>query len=331
MNVLVTGVAGLLGTELALLLKREGHGVVGVDNCSRYALLGEEGPRMQLDNLVVLASAGVLISTADLRSSPKVGFQILHLPITHIVHAAAQVCHSRKNDTAEDNISNNIEATFRLLEEARIRKLPFLFISSSKIYGERVDHVQPIHGITEQCPLGDQTHLTFFGATKAAADLLAQQYARQYGMVVGCLRPGCFTGLYALAAEAQNWLPWLVHCAKAEKVFRIFGDGEQTRDLLDSEDLARACLLWCEAPKSGVWNIGGGLGRAVTLNAAVATVSKHLGRQVLTSHHPKRAGDIQRLVLDNTKFTRDYGWSPEVSLEDVFTKALGVEPPPSPI
>ena len=317
MNVLITGVAGLLGTDLALLLHQNGHGVVGVDNGSRYKLLQEEGFRPQQDNFALLKKAGIVVLQADLLDFPGVGFLG---PITHVVHAAAQVCHSRQNDIAEDNITNNIMVTGRLLEEARKRSLPFLFISRDKIYGDKVDTWST--PVTEDCPLGDQTHLTFFGATKMAADLLAQMYARQYGMTVGCLRPGCFTGPYALATEAQNWLPWLIHCAKGETTFRIFGDGTQVRDLLDSKDLAQACMRWCERPTTGVWNIGGGEANVTTLNGAVVAVEYRLKKKIKVEHCPSRQGDIHRLVMDNNRFSCAYSWRPKTSLDSIFTEAL---------
>ena len=320
MNILVTGAAGLLGTELCLLLKAKGHNVIGIDNGSRYGLIGETGPRAQVENFNVLKAAGVEVLDEDLTEF-SAQFLIRDRNITRIIHAAAQVCHSRKDDVALDNVDSNIVATVRLLDDARRidgePSIPFLFISSSKVYGENFDDFVAPNGIDETCPLGDQTHITFFGASKVAADLLAQMYARQYGMTVGCLRPGCFTGSYALATEAQNWFPWLVHCAKNDKVFRIFGDGTQERDLLHSLDLARACLLWCEHPTSGVWNIGGGPERVITVKAAVKWIGK-----VRTEICSRRPGDIQRLVIDSRKFIREYGWRPEISLGSIFESVM---------
>lgn len=328
MNVLVTGAAGCLGSELCLLLRQRGHSVTGIDDLSRYALLGEEGVRPRDANLAALNIAGVkfyALSVTDWCRAPSA------LVFDAVVHAAAQTCHSRKVDVVWDNLDVNLLQTVRLLDWAGDR--PFLFISSAKIYRENFDlpstRLTEVSrgtywyscGVDESCPLGDQTVLTHFGVSKIAADLTCQEYALA-GRTVGVFRPGCFTGARALATEAQNWLPWLVHCARTGTSFRIFGyEGKQIRDLLHASDLADACLKWLERPRSGVWNIGGGPERSISLNDAIALVGglTKLGVQTVTA--PKRPGDIFRLVIDSGRFRRDYGWEPRVSLREIFEEA----------
>ena len=320
MKLLVTGAAGLLGTELCLQARATGHEVVGVDNCSRYTLLGEDGPRPQQQNLDVLKAAGIEVLRQDFRDLDTLA------GIDAIVHSAAQVCHSRKADDPLGDLFTNVIGTVELLENARSSETPFLFISSSKVYGENFDHdfvnLDEGEGVCELCPLGDQTHITFFGASKVAADLFCQQYGRQYEFPVGVFRPGCFTGRWALAAEAQNWLPWLVHCAKTGRPFTMFGDGQQTRDLLHVADLADACLRWCSEPTTDVWNIGGGADCALTLQEAIERVQALVGRKIDIQRAEPRPGDIGRLVIDSRKFEDDYGWTPQKSLDDTFAEAV---------
>ncbi len=315
MRVFVTGAAGLLGTELCLQLRVLGHSVQGVDNLSRYSLLGESGPRDMHANVRALNDAGVDFRISDFRAGWSGS-------VDAVVHAAAQVCHSRKweHDNPFDDLHINVVGTVALLDEARRARIPFLFISSSKVYGEKLnDQVLA----NENTPLGDQTHVTFFGASKASADLFAQMYGKKYGFPVGVFRPGCFTGKYALATEAQNWLPWLVHCARKGKTFNVFGDGRQVRDLLHVSDLARACIEWLDKPCSGVWNLGGGPSRAESLNSSIERVRNMTGWSVLTEHFPPRLGDVRRLVLSNVKFETDYPkWRQQYTLETIFEEAL---------
>ena len=284
---------------------------------SRYALLGESGARAQTANVELLAS---MTGVTFIKNNFQDELQRVH-GCDAVVHAAAQVCHSRKGaaDSPFDDLHTNILGTAHLLEAVRLANVPLLFIGSSKVYGERIDHwPQPTD---ETCPFGDQTHLTFFGASKAAADLLCQMYSRKYGMPVGVLRPGCFTGPTALAAEAQNWLPWLVHCAKAGVTFNLFGDGHQVRDLLHARDLARACTYWLERPRSGVWNIGGGPRNSESLLRSIERVERLMSTTVKIERHPTRAGDIRTLVLNNARFRRDYDWLPRHVLSDIFEEA----------
>lgn len=321
MKVLVTGAAGCLGTELCLLLRSQGHEVVGVDNLSRYSLLGELGMRDQQKNVEVIKTAGVEFIQED--------FALLHLKprpaVDAVVHTAAQVCHSRKGqyDNALDDVGTNVLGTVGLLEHYYRTQTPFLFISSSKVYGENFDKLKGGHtryGISEDCPLGDQTHITFFGASKAAADLFCQMYARKYGFPVGVFRPGCFTSKYALAAEAQNWLPWLMHCAKRGEPFNLYGDGGQSRDLLHAADLAQACAAWVKSPQAGVWNIGG---EAIeTINMAIKRVERMLEKKVNVVRHPPRAGDIYSLRLASGKISNAYGWRQTIFLNDIYQEIM---------
>lgn len=315
MRILITGACGLLGTELALQSRRAGHYVIGLDNLSRYTLLGEVGIRAQGENERVLRAAGVEIRHGDIQA------HALDFDFDAIVHAAAQVCHSRKNDDVWDDYKVNIGGTLRMLEHARLRLTPLLFISSAKLYGENVSEAP----VDESCPIGDQTHITFFGASKAAADLFAQMYSRKYNITVGVLRPGCFTGKYALATEGQNWLPYLVHCVSRGLPFRIYGyGGKQVRDLLHVSDLANACLLWLARPTSGVWNIGGGADRTINLDAAVAWVEERLDRNAVVEYERKRHGDIRTLIMNSDKFIAQYGWRATMSLESIFDEMTEV-------
>ena len=316
-RVLVTGAAGLLGVELCLALRARGTSVLGVDNLSRYALLGETGPRNQRLNVDELLRAGVDFEQTDFKKVSVNG----KFKIDAVVHAAAQVCHSRKGDHDDpfDDLQTNVVGTVQLLDDAVSSGIPFLFIGSSKVYGENFDRYARAGGIDESCPLGDQTHLTFFGASKAAADLFCQMYARKNEKVpVGIFRPGCFTGKRALATEAQNWVPWLIHCAKTGKTFNVFGDGEQVRDMLHVSDLTNACVRWLDAPRSDVWNLGGSKDSIESINTAITRVERLTGRQVLRSHQAPRAGDIRRLVLNSSKFAGGYNWNQSVPLAAIY-------------
>lgn len=327
MKLLITGACGLLGTELSLQARAMSHDVVGVDNGSRYTLLGEQGIRAQEDNWRMLANAGVELHARSIETLDVAAIR----NVDAVVHAAAQVCHSRKgiHDNPWDDYSINIGGTLKLLELARLHKVPFLFISSSKLYGENFDK-EPWRsapgGVDEHCPIGDQTHITFFGASKAAADLFCQMYAQKYGLTVGILRPGCFTGPFSLATEAQNWAPYLIHCALRRKRFTLFGyEGKQVRDLLHVDDLADACLSWLSRPQTGVWNIGGGPENTISLRAAITTVEQLTGRAVDVRFGERRPGDIFRLVLDSGKFASAYGWRPHHDVQSIFEELVEAE------
>lgn len=322
-KVLVTGGAGLLGTELCLLLRQEGYDVVAVDNLSRYALLGERGIRDENLNAKILKDLNVEFIQSDFRSA-----RLDRIRPDAVVHAAAQVCHSRKGtfDNWQQDYQINVEGTLDLLEQCRALDIPMLFISSAKVYGENLK--RPGREYDEKTPLGDQTHLTFFGASKVAADLACQMFHQKFetsNFKVGVFRPGCFTGPWALATEAQNWLPWFAHRIKHDLPITVFGVVSNVRDILHVSDLAEACLAWLQDPKGGVWNLGGGLKNSVTVMEAIRRMVGMTSKDSFPAlrFDPARPGDIEYLVLSNKKFNSDFELDiPYVPLDKIFEELM---------
>ena len=312
--IVVTGACGLLGTELCLLLRSHGYAVVGVDDLSRYKLIGEEGTRRLEANAKEIETAGVNFFRMDVRLFVEQRY--MPADTAAIVHTAAQVCHSRRVDAPWDNIEVNYLQTNLILNDARARNVSFLFNGSTKVLA----HSE--WPLNDDSPLGDRTPMTFFGATKMAADVLAQQYGYTYGMTVGVMRPGCFTGARALATEGQNWLPWLVHCNLTGRPFNLFGDGSQVRDVMHVGDLADACLRWIEKPKAGVWAMGARTKNSISVNEAIELVEKLTGKKTKVMAHPSRPGDMQYLVVGGERFSHDYGWQPTKCLDAIVDELV---------
>jgi len=108
-------------------------------------------------------------------------------------------------------------------------------------------------------PIDNCLH-SLFGASKAAADLLSQEYGRYFQMPVGIFRGGCLTGPQHAAVELHGYLAYIVRCAVLGKPYTIHGyNGKQVRDQIHAHDVARLFLQFFKGPRAGeVYNLGGG-------------------------------------------------------------------------
>src|SRR5437899_717077 len=282
MKVLVTGSSGLIGLEAVEHFDRQGHEVIGVDNNMRRVFFGPAGDTLW--NLERLKTVTKRFTHAALDIRDRVAIEELFR--THrfdlIVHCAAQPSHDKAKEIPLIDFEVNALGTLNLLEATR-QHCPdavFILMSTNKVYGDapnekrleelptRYDYADPadFEGIDETCRI-DHTLHSLFGASKLAADVMAQEYGRYFGMKVGVFRGGCLTGPSHSGVELHGFLSYLVKCARVGTTYRIFGyKGKQVRDNIHSKDVCRAIHRFYEAPRPGeVYNLGGGRGNACSL------------------------------------------------------------------
>src|SRR5438093_1983126 len=279
MKVLVTGSSGLSGSEAAEHFDRQGHEVVGVDNNMRRVFFGPAGDTLW--NLERLKGVTKRFTHAALDIRDRAAMEELFRTqrFDLIVHCAAQPSHDKARDIPLLDFEVNALGTIHLLEATRQHspEAAFVFMSTNKVYGDapnevplkemekRYDYARPedYDGIDENCRI-DRTLHSLFGASKAAADLVAQEYGRYFGMAVGVFRGGCLTGPQHSGVELHGFLSYLVKCAVRGDHYTVFGyKGKQVRDNIHSDDVVRAFRAFSERPRAGeVYNLGGGRGNS---------------------------------------------------------------------
>jgi CDP-paratose 2-epimerase len=208
-------------------------------------------------------------------------------------------------------------------------------MSTNKVYGDapnrislkelatRWDYDDPAfaNGIDEDFPI-DQSMHSIFGASKASADVMVQEYGRYFGMKTCCLRGGCLTGPHHAGVELHGFLSYLVKVNVEESVYRIFGyKGKQVRDNIHALDVARFIAAFADNPRSGeVYNIGGGRGNSCSILEAFDIVEQITGKPMryeYVSEH--RKGDHICYISDLSKAKRHYPqWDISVSLNQIF-------------
>src|SRR6202030_3452830 len=191
----------------------------------------------------------------------------------------------------------NALGTINLLEATRQHcpEAVFVFLSTNKVYGDtpneipmkeletRYDYAraEDYDGVGETCRI-DRTLHSLFGASKAAADLVAQEYGRYFNMKVGVFRGGCLTGPLHSGVELHGFLSSLVKATISGSNYSVFGyKGKQVRDNIHSHDVVRAIEEFAANPRPGeVYNLGGGRANSVSMLEAIAKIEEISGKRL---------------------------------------------------
>ena len=122
---------------------------------------------------------------------------------------------------------------------------------------------------------------SIFGASKVAADVMAQEYGRYFGLNVGVFRGGCLTGPNHSGVELHGFLSYLVKVAFTGQTYNVFGyKGKQVRDNIHSHDVMRAVEEFCKNPRPGeVYNLGGGRENSVSVLEAIDRIEEMTGQE----------------------------------------------------
>ncbi|PYL33930.1 MAG: NAD-dependent epimerase, partial [Verrucomicrobia bacterium] len=223
------------------------------------------------------------------------------------------------------------EATRNFCPEA-----PFVFISTNKVYGDRPNHlplrelpkrweIEAGHdyepGIPESMSI-DCTQHSLFGVSKAAADLLVQEYGRYFDMPTVAFRGGCLTGPAHAGTELHGFLSYLMICTVTGRPYRVFGyKGKQVRDNIHSSDRVEACAEFIRAPRPGeVYNIGGGRSSNCSILEAIELCEEISGRRLNWRYEEaNRRGDHIWWISDVRKFQSHYpGWKIRYGLRETL-------------
>ncbi len=341
-TILVTGSAGLVGSEVATYFANElGHVVHGVDNNQRATFFGPQGDTTWNRRRLQRELREYIHHEIDIRNRAAVARLLRELRPSVVFHSAAQPSHDRAAAIPFDDFETNALGTLNLLEAARhaCPESPFVHMSTNKVYGDapnriplaeletRWDFADPAfaHGVAEDFTIDQSTH-SLFGASKLSADILVQEYGRYFGMPTCCLRGGCLTGPNHSAVELHGFLSFLVKTNLEGREYRIFGyKGKQVRDNIHALDVARFVAAFAAAPRAGeVYNIGGGKANSVSILEAFRLAEKHTGRAMRHSYVDRpRTGDHVCYYSDLRKMRAHYpGWDITLSVEETIREIV---------
>jgi CDP-paratose 2-epimerase len=337
---IVTGSGGLIGSESVRHLVESGWDVVGLENDMRANFFGPEASTAHVTVELVERYDDFRSIDLDIRDTESVSRVFAeHGPrIELVIHTAAQPSHDWAAKEPQTDFGVNANGTLNLLEAARAncQDASFVFCSTNKVYGDtpnrlplqeletRLELPEDHHyhrGIDTSMSIDKSTH-SLFGVSKAAADLLVQEYGRYFDMPTVCFRGGCLTGPQHAGAKLHGFLAYLMKCTVTGEPYTVFGyGGKQVRDNIHSADLVAAFLAFHGDPKpASVYNIGGGRFSNCSMLEAIEACERIAERELdWELSDDNRIGDHRWWISDLSEFETDYpDWSLRHGINEIL-------------
>lgn len=338
---IITGSAGLIGSEAARHFAEQGLDIVGIDNDMRREFFGDQAStKWQLTELQAELGDRYSHQHADIRDNSCIEklFAKYGSNISLVVHAAAQPSHDWAARDPQTDFTINANGTLNLLEATRqfAHDAVFIFTSTNKVYGDTPNRlplfetesrweIEPQHpyvnGIQEDMSI-DQTLHSLFGASKVAADVLVQEYGRYFHMKTACFRGGCLTGPNHSGTQLHGFLAYLMKCAATGQPYTIMGyKGKQVRDNIHAYDLIQAFDHFFRNPRSAeVYNIGGSRYSHCSVLEAIQHCQEISGRELAYTYQDNnRLGDHMWYVSDVSRFQAHYPeWNLSHNVSDIL-------------
>jgi CDP-paratose 2-epimerase len=324
---IITGSAGLIGSEAAKHFAGQGLDVIGIDNDMRKVFFGDEASTAWNRQKLETSLPNYSHLSVDIRNREEIDalFREHGSEIKLIVHTAAQPSHDWAARDPHMDFTVNANGTLNLLQATRDHcpEAVFIFTSTNKVYGDTPNALPLIEldtrweideshdyyiGIPETMSIDHCKH-SLFGASKVAADVLVQEYGRYFDMKTACFRGGCLTGPSHSGAELHGFLSYLMRCACSCRDYKIFGyKGKQVRDNIHSADLIAAFDTFFKNPRSAeVYNIGGGRHSNCSMLEAIRMSEEITGNEFRSTYvEDNRSGDHIWYISDLARFKEHY-------------------------
>ncbi|HEX7293394.1 MAG TPA: NAD-dependent epimerase/dehydratase family protein [Solirubrobacterales bacterium] len=341
---IITGSGGLIGSEAVEHFVGEGYDVIGIENDMRASFFGAEASTAHVTERLVDAHSGFRSEAADIRDRDAVDciFAQHGKAIELVIHTAAQPSHDWAASDPQTDFGVNANGTLNLLEATRAHcpEATFVFCSTNKVYGDTPNFL-PLEeldlrlelpeshryhrGIDTSMSIDNCTH-SLFGVSKAAADLLVQEYGRYFDMPTVCFRGGCLTGPQHAGAKLHGFLAYLMKCTATGTDYTVFGyGGKQVRDNIHCSDLVAAFTEFMAAPRAAaVYNIGGGRPSNCSMLEAIEACERVSGNELdWTLSDENRIGDHRWWISDLSSFRADYpGWDLRYGIEEILQEMI---------
>jgi CDP-paratose 2-epimerase len=338
---IVTGSGGLIGSESVQHFTSAGYDVIGLENDMRARFFGPTASTAQTtERLQRTFGESFRSLEIDIRDADAVSrvFKLHGGSLELIVHTAAQPSHDWAASDPQTDFGVNANGTLNLLEATREHapSATFVFCSTNKVYGdlpnglplqeldrrlELPDDHRYFPGIDTSMSIDRSTH-SLFGVSKAAADLLVQEYGRYFEMPTVCFRGGCLTGPNHAGAKLHGFLSYLMRCTMRQERYTVFGyGGKQVRDNIHSADLVAAFDAFHGSPRAAaVYNIGGGRQSNCSMLEAIELCELIADRELAWDlSDQNRIGDHRWWISDLEPFRQEYpGWRLTYDVEAIL-------------
>jgi CDP-paratose 2-epimerase len=326
---IITGSGGLIGSESVQHFVEAGFDIIGLENDMRARFFGPAASTRPVTERLqgrYPEFRSVELDIRDADGVERVFAESTDLEL--VIHTAAQPSHDWAASDPQTDFGVNANGTLNLLEATRRHapEAPFVFCSTNKVYGDAPNFLPLLEletrlelpeghpyysGIDTTMSIDGSMH-SLFGVSKAAADLMVQEYGRYFELPTVCFRSGCLTGPNHAGAELHGFLAYLMRCTVTGTPYTVYGYGaKQVRDNIHSADVVSAFEAFHENPRvAAVYNLGGGRESNCSMLEAIALCEEIAGRQLdWTLSDQARMGDHRWWISDLSGFRADYpGW-----------------------
>ena len=325
MRALITGSAGLIGSEAVRFFSEKGFSITGIDNDMRKAFFGEEASTKWNRDLLIKDIKDYTHFEIDIRNKEDVYSLFKETKFDLIIHTAAQPSHDWAASDPETDFTVNANGTLVLLEAFKkyCPEAVFIYTSTNKVYGDRPNNLLLVeldtryelpeghkfyNGIDETMSVDDCIH-SLFGVSKLAGDMLVQEFGRYFNLKTASFRGGCLTGPCHSGTRLHGFLAYLVRCIITGEKYVINGyKGKQVRDNIHSYDLVNAFYHFYKNPRMGeVYNMGGARHSNISMEEAVSKIESITGKKANIEYaDTPRIGDHIWYISDVSKFKSHY-------------------------
>ena len=344
-NILITGGAGFIGSNIACYLKSKYNksNIIALDNLKR------RGSEL---NIKRLSRAGIRFIHGDIRCREDL---VLDRKIDLLIECSAEPSVLAGVDSNPEYVINtNLLGMVNCLELAREEKSDFIFLSTSRVYPFdkisslkiKEDKMRFVWKDSNRCigysgkgintDFSTEGPKSLYGATKLSCELLLTEYAYNYGIRAIINRCGVIAGPWQFGKVDQGIFSYWMkqhYYKKNLKYIGYKGTGKQVRDLLHIDDLCRLIDLQIKDINKGngkIYNVGGGKKISLSLKETTDICQKITGNKIdVTQVKKNRPFDIPIYITDNTKVTSDYRWhpkkNPEEILKDIYRWLMEIE------
>lgn len=301
MMLLVTGGAGFVGSHFTDLYSGD-HEIRVLDDLSNGSLSNLRGVRKRIK-----------LARVDISKESSVAKQ---RGVEGIFHFA---CHPRSfsfNKPVRD-VDVNVRATLNMLELARKTDAKMVFTSNSGIYGD-----------PEYLPMDEKHPInckTPYDVNKYSSELHMQAYRKQYGIRTVVCRLATVYGPRQRVNEKLGWRP--VVASFIEQLMKgkqptVFGDGEQTRDLIYVKDVAKGLMSAFNSKQAEGETFNLGTGVETSINTLLEKVGRGLNKPISPIHGPPSVGDLRRMCLGIDKAKRVFNFEIHYPLDSALTEYI---------